>query len=147
MLMKKIITAFALFMPYSLLAQEEKLEVGKHVAGNMDAMSMIISLLMVLAVIVFSAYILKRFQPTLRQSSGLKVISSVHLGPKERVVVVQVGDKQLLLGVTAGQINLLDTLAEPLVSHQTANNDISQSLIALIKGKTANPTTSQSTES
>ena len=41
---------------------EAPVEVGKHVTANMDALSMIISLLMVLAVIVISAMILKRFQ-------------------------------------------------------------------------------------
>ena len=45
----------------SVVEKVEPVEVGKHVTANMDAMSMILSLLMVLAVIVVSAVILKRF--------------------------------------------------------------------------------------
>jgi len=90
-------------------------QVGKHVMANMDASSMILSLLMVLALIIVSAFVLKRFNIAQQGSSRLSVVTSLSLGAKERVVVVQVGDKQLLLGVTAHQVTLLEDLAEPLI--------------------------------
>ena len=84
-------------------------EVGKHVAANMDAMSMILSLLMVLVVIIISA--------------------------KEKLVVVQAGEKQLLLGVTTQQISLLETLDEPLISAKENSVDFAQSIAKLLKQK------------
>ncbi|MGL4900085.1 MAG: FliO/MopB family protein, partial [Shewanella sp.] len=36
------------------------------------------------------------------------------LGQKERLVLVQVGGQQYLLGVSAQQVNLIDKLAEPI---------------------------------
>ncbi len=111
-------------------------EVGKHVTANMDAMSMILSLLMVLAVIVVSAIILKRFQSVQQSFNGLKIVTSLHLGAKEKLVVVQSGDKQLLLGVTAQQITLLETLEQPLVVGQDKPFDFSQSIAKLLKQKT-----------
>ena len=114
---------------------EAPIEVGKHVAANMDAMSMIISLLMVLAVIVISAMILKRFQGVRHTINGLKIVTSLHLGAKEKLVVVQAGQKQLLLGVTAQQITLLETLDEPLVSPKENSGDFAQSFAKLLKQK------------
>ena len=89
-------------------------QVGKHVLANMDAGSMIISLLMVLALIIISALVLKRFNLTQQGSSQLKVIASLSLGAKERVVVVQIGEQQLVLGVCPQQISLLQNLENPI---------------------------------
>lgn len=110
-------------------------EVGKHVTANMDAMSMILSLLMVLVVIIISAVILKRFQGVRHSINGLKIVTSLHLGAKEKLVVVQAGEKQLLLGVTAQQISLLETLDEPLISAKENSVDFAQSIAKLLKQK------------
>lgn len=96
------------------LSLEKPPEVGKHVMANMNASSMILSLLMVLGVIVISALVLKRFNLTQQNSNQLKVIASVSLGAKERVVVVQIGEQQLVLGVCPQQISLLKDLDTPI---------------------------------
>lgn len=113
----------------------QPVEVGKHVTANMDAMSMILSLVMVLVVIVISAIILKRFQGVQHNLSGLKVVTSLHLGAKEKLVVVQSGDKQLLLGVTAQQITLLETLDKPIVNGQEKSLDFAQSIAKFLQQK------------
>lgn len=98
----------------NVFAQEETVEVGKHANPNLDAMSMIASLLMVLAVIIVSAWILKKFNLANKSVSGMQVISSLPLGHKEKLVVVQIADDQLLLGVSGQQISLIKTLDKPL---------------------------------
>ena len=115
--------------------QETTPQVGKHVAGNMDAMSMILSLLMVLALIVVVAVVLKRFQPKQQGLAGLKIITSLHLGSKERLVIVQVAEKQLLLGVTAQQITLLGNLEEPLETGANLTSELGQSVISFFQKK------------
>ncbi|WP_448546824.1 flagellar biosynthetic protein FliO [Thalassotalea fusca] len=89
-------------------------EVGKHAGTNVDALSMIMSLLMVLLVIVVSALVLKKFQRVNHASSAMKVVASLSLGTKERIVVVEVNGEQLLLGVSHQQITLLKTLESPI---------------------------------
>jgi flagellar protein FliO/FliZ len=44
----------------------------------------------------------------------LKIVGALSLGQRERVVVVQAGSEQILLGVTATQINTLHILDKPL---------------------------------
>ncbi|MGB1198206.1 MAG: flagellar biosynthetic protein FliO [Thalassotalea sp.] len=107
-------------MSLSTVAQEDTVQVGKHANANLDASSMILSLLMVLALIVISAFILKKFNLTAKSVAGMKVITSLSLGPKERLVVVEVQNQQLLLGVSAQQITLLKTLEEPLSTDSLA---------------------------
>ncbi len=109
--------------------------VGSQVSGNMNALSMIISLMMVLGVIVGGAFLLKRFNLVQNSSSGLKIITSLSLSTKEKLVVVQVGEQQLLLGVTSQQINLLETLTEPLVVKSTKSAPAEKSLLAFFKNQ------------
>jgi flagellar protein FliO/FliZ len=111
-------------------------EVGKHVMANMNAGNMILSLLMVLVLIVICAYLLKRFN--FAQQGGvspLKVVTSLSLGAKERVIVVQVGEQQLLLGVTAQQITLLEKLTEPLVQQSATSTELPKNLLSFLATK------------
>ena len=111
-------------------------EVGKHVAGNMDATTMILSLLLVLVLIVASASVLKKFNVTNTSSTNaLKVITSLHLGSKEKLVVVQIGSKQLLLGVTSQQINVLETLEDPIEVNTPVNQKFAESIQKLLNKK------------
>lgn len=103
------------------LPVEQDPEVGKHVMANTDAGSMILSLLMVLALIGISAFVLKRFNVTQQHNGQLKVVASLSLGVKERLVVAQVGEQQLVLGVTAQQITLIKSLEEPIDSSNVGN--------------------------
>jgi flagellar protein FliO/FliZ len=52
--------------------------------------------------------------PAVRGAGGLvKIVGGVMVGPKERVVVVEVGETWLVLGVTAQQVNALHALPRP----------------------------------
>lgn len=72
-----------------------------------------LSLLLVLAAIVAVAWLLKRMNVA-QQGRGnlLKVIGSVAVGQRERVVLVEIGETWLLVGVGPGQIRTLHTLAK-----------------------------------
>ncbi len=132
--MKRGLTGLILLFNSSYgVAQEAAPEVGKHVAANLDVVSIILSLLLVLGLIVVVALILKRFQPQGGTLSGMKVITSLHLGTKEKLVVVDVDGKQLLLGVTAQQITLIQTLDKPMEVGQPLTMDIGQNIVKLLK--------------
>jgi len=112
---------------------EPELQVGKHVMTNMNATSMIMSLLMVLGLIIISALVLKRFNLTQQSSSQLKVISSLSLGAKERIIVVQVGEEQLVLGVCPQQISLLKSLDNLLDTQVSKPLALSGSILSFLQ--------------
>lgn len=49
----------------------------------------------------------------------LKVVAVLSFGIKEKVAVIQAGEKQFLVAITSQQINLLSELDEPLAEKQT----------------------------
>ena len=89
--------------------------VGQHAATSPGLGGAVLALLAVLALIVALAWLLKRLPATgLRSSEQLRVVASLAVGQRERVVVVEVGGQQLLLGVTAQSITTLHQLPESL---------------------------------
>jgi flagellar protein FliO/FliZ len=127
--MKFLTASLFTLITFTSTALEETVEVGKYAHANVDAVSMIMSLLMVLALILASAWLLRKFNLTNKSVSGMRVIASLPLGHKEKLVVVELGKEQLLLGVSSGQINLIKTLEQPL--NVSTPLDINQSLLQL----------------
>ena len=50
-------------------------------------------------------------RPRFANSPLLRVVAAVHVGPRERVVVVEAGESWLVLGVAPGRVNAIHTLA------------------------------------
>lgn len=71
-----------------------------------------LSTVAVLAVIVVLAYILKKSRFVRLKNKGMQVTSSLALSPKEKVIILEVEGKRLLLGVSAQNINFLYDLTE-----------------------------------
>jgi len=74
-----------------------------------------LSLGVVIALILGAGYVLRRLQGgTVRSGGHLRAIESIAIGMKERVVLVQAGDKQLLLGVAPGNVRTLHVFDAPI---------------------------------
>ncbi|GAB3049349.1 flagellar biosynthetic protein FliO [Stenotrophomonas tumulicola] len=90
-------------------------QVGQHAPGTPGLVGAVLALLAVLALVVALGWLLRRLPgSSFRQSEAIRLVASVAVGAKERVVVLEVNGEQLLLGVTAGGISRLHTLDAPL---------------------------------
>ena len=79
-----------------------------------------LGLALVLLLIWGLATIVKRFKPGHRlQGQSLRVVASQSVGARERVVVVEVDDTWLVLGVTPGSVNRLHEM--PAKSQEPVN--------------------------
>jgi flagellar protein FliO/FliZ len=99
-------------------------------------------LAVVLAAIGVAAWAARRWTPVGRPGGLLRVVGGVMVGPRERVVVVEMQDTWLVLGVTAQQVNTLHTLARPAgapgaLPVQPADRNFSRWLQKAIKGEGA----------
>ena len=93
--------------------------VGAGVGGQL--MQLVMGLLLVLGLIFALAWLLRRVQNTgSRQGQVIELISSRALGARDRLVLVQVGNEQILLGLTPGRITPLHVLKEPVQVPDTA---------------------------
>jgi flagellar protein FliO/FliZ len=82
--------------------------------GNLAQVA--IWLVVVVLVILASAWLVRRFGGgLLGGSQTIRVLSATSLGGRDRLALVQVGEQQLLLGVSPGRINALHVFDEPVV--------------------------------
>jgi flagellar protein FliO/FliZ len=80
-------------------------------AGGPSLTPLLTGLVLVLALIPAAAWLLRR--AGLAQTSpvaGLRVVAQLPLGPRDRVVIIEVADRRWLLGVSAAGITRLGTL-------------------------------------
>ena len=78
-------------------------------------MQLVLGLIVVVLCIIALAWFAKKmnnFQPLADDS--LKMISTISMGTRERIVLLQVGEEQILIGVSPGRINKLHVLNKPI---------------------------------
>ncbi len=96
---------------------------------------LLLGLLLVIGLIFLLAWLLRRMQQlNPRSNQAIKLISTQALGPRERLVLVQVGSEQVLVGLSAGRITPLHVLKEPvhLPDAEPANPEFAQRLMELL---------------
>ena len=116
------------YLPLSLLALSSPLlaaggegEVAavpqlQSAVGVGSLLQVMLALVFVVALIVATAWLLRRFSGTgLSRNATLRVLAGVSVGQRERVVLVQAGEVQLLLGVAPGAVRTLHTFDQPLL--------------------------------
>ena len=89
-----------------------------ELSSSSTFISIFLSLLLVIAIILALAYVMRRFNVTQAGNGQMRVVASLVAGAKEKVMVIEVGDEQHLLGVTSHNINHLAKLEQPLTSNK-----------------------------
>ena len=110
-----------LALPLSVLAAEPLASatpvaapvIGSGIGGQLT--QLVLGLLLVLGLNFALACLLRRVQQTgAPQGQVIELILSRAWGARDRLVLVQVGEEQILLGLTPGRITPLHVLKEPV---------------------------------
>ncbi|HEC16930.1 MAG TPA: flagellar biosynthetic protein FliO [Sedimenticola sp.] len=105
-----------LMLPPALGAAEADGKAARLAELPIDSGSLVntaIGLVLVLALIVGLAWVLRRFGGLPSIGKGVvSILGGVSLGPRERAVLLQVGRTRLLVGVAPGQVRALHVLSE-----------------------------------
>ena len=101
-------------------------------ASGVGLGKMALSLLIVVAIVIALGWAFKKLTLRLPGSRHIKIISTMPLGPKERLLVIEMQGKQRVLGVTAHNINMLFELENPLPEEKLAS-DFHTQLQSLLK--------------
>ncbi|SEO23853.1 flagellar protein FliO/FliZ [Pseudomonas sp. NFACC39-1] len=127
-------------LPFSVLAAEPVATVAaapaasSGIAGQLA--QLVLGLLLVLGLIFFLAWLLRRVQQAGPAGKGqvIDIVGSRALGPRDRLVLVQVGNEQILLGLSPGTITALHVLKEPVQVPATdqATPEFAQRLMELL---------------
>ncbi|MCL9781883.1 flagellar biosynthetic protein FliO [Vibrio sp. S4M6] len=120
-----------LFVPALAQASEAATETtGKQ----LDLATTLGSLLFVIVFILVLAWLLKRMKvPNLVNQKGLCVVRQLPVGAKERIMIIQAGDEQYLVGVTTQSIQLISKLDKPLTQEELESSSFSTQFSQLFK--------------
>lgn len=104
-MMRYLITSILWFFSTSVMALPPG---SSSVITQSELMRVITGLLVVLLIIVILSWFVKRLHGVhLGSSKGFESIGSMTLGPKEKIMMVKVGERYLLMGVGSGSVSLL----------------------------------------
>ncbi len=102
----------------SSFANDPNLTVGSNASVDTRELfyKMIVSVLVVIALGAATIYISKKLLPRFANLPGkrIKVVETVHLGPRKAVHLLKIGDQQLLIGSTAESITKLADVGQAL---------------------------------
>ena len=104
-----------LMCPFHAVAETGKSGyVPPAVISSESTMQMMGGLLLVLAIIGGITWLLKRFALIPTTATGaMKIVAATGVGQRERVVIVEVDNTWLILGVAPGRVNKLHTMDKP----------------------------------
>lgn len=115
--------------PYRFGQEKDAGDQALKRAGATTGLSLgkiVISLAFVILMVLLLGWSFKKLTLRMPGSQHMKVISTIPLGPKERLLVIEMQGKQRVLGVTAHQINFLFELDKPLPEEKLASEFHSQ---------------------
>jgi flagellar protein FliO/FliZ len=102
-----------------LQVSHESANAAAFVAPVIDATQVAefgVSLIVVIAAILLVGWLYSRLRVgSVRGGDQINVVASRPLGPKERLLVVEVAGQQLLVGMTASQLQTLHVFEAPVV--------------------------------
>lgn len=82
-------------------------------------LQMVLGLGLVVGVILLLAWGLRRLS-NLHPSGKMKVVATLPLGTRERAMLIEVGDRQVLLGVAPGRVSLLADYPDKVIETDSA---------------------------
>jgi flagellar protein FliO/FliZ len=106
--------------------------------GSGDILSVGASLIVVVAAIMLCGWLYSRSQGLRVRGGGIiSIIATQPLGPKERILLIEVANKQLIVGMTSTQVSTLHVFDEPVVTPEAGTEqrgNFSDRLKGILRG-------------
>ncbi len=127
----------SLALPFTAWAAESTAPAAPIASSGMggQVLQLLLGLLLVVGVIFLLAWLMRRVQQIVpRGGQVIKILATQALGSRDRLVLVQVGGEQVLLGLTPGNITSLHVLKEPvhMPDAEPASTEFAQRLMELL---------------
>jgi len=135
--MKRLMVGLLVALPLGVMAAEPVAQATAAAPASLGGQltQLVLGLLLVVGLIFVLAWLMRRVQ---RVGPGngqvIELVGSRALGPRDRLVLVQVGEEQILLGITPGRITPLHVLKTPVNVDQAqpATPEFAQRLMELL---------------
>jgi flagellar protein FliO/FliZ len=133
--MKRLHIFTALAAPFALACAPLAGAAEQHApsAGG-GLMQILLGLVAVLALMAGAAWLLKRFGVSGPAGGNVvKIVGGVSVGNRERVMVVEVADQWIVVGVAQGRVNALSTLPRQELPASTSTGPVAGNFAAWLK--------------
>ena len=123
---KRVMVAILLLPFFSRLvfALETKTPERLDPVSTSGVIQLAFGLAIVVMLIFMISWLVKRVSGfSVYSNPHLKVISGLHVGQKEKILLIQIADKQIVVGVTASSIRTLHQLESNIINDDTSMRD------------------------
>jgi flagellar protein FliO/FliZ len=119
-------TILAAASSFEGIAQQTATAVAKETAKVPAAIpgigQIVISLALVIGLVLLLAFVYKKMQLKMPGSKHFRVVATLNVGTRERLLVIEMQGKQRVIGVTANNVNFLFELETPLTEEKLASD-------------------------
>lgn len=118
--------AHSFYLSSPLLAETEVSEkTAPAPLEELDILQVITPLLMVIVLIFVLAWLVRKMNRGIPSpGKDIEILSSTPLSNQSRLCLIRVGEKDILIGVTATNISHLETFDEPVAKSQQKENPV-----------------------
>lgn len=111
---KLYVSIFIIFFSATVLAEAPVTDLAKPIDTS-NILVVTLGLMFVLGLFFLLVFLLKKIPAIQRHHSGiLKIIDTLYIGTNEKVILVDVGEKQIVIGVNNQTINTLYVMEETI---------------------------------
>ena len=113
--MGRFLSTMAILVALPTRADTVATDAGSSLFTGDYLLQVVGSFFLVICVLLAVMLLLKRFNTVGTSRSGyIQILASAPLGQRERAVLLQVGEEQILVGVSAGSVSTLHHIAHPI---------------------------------
>ncbi len=122
------------------------LQPAPKIGSGAHLLNVTLGLFLIIGLIFGISWFVRRFgQGTFTANTHMKIIATMPLGTRERLVLIDAGGQQLLLGITPTQINTLHVFESPIVATpgEANNSEFARKLMAILQRPTTGDQSTQ----
>ena len=113
---RKLLGLLPLTVAINVGATSQDMVAGPASVGSAEVLSVAGGLFLVIAAILTAGFLYSRMKgPRIGGNNVINIIASQALGPKERIVLIEIANTQLVIGLTTSQVQTLHVFDEPVI--------------------------------
>jgi len=116
--MRLLFVVLFFLQSYSAIAAEPASPKAQpvDVFGYSQLSEVVVGLVLVILLIFVCAWVVRKLNGAgLTKGGAMRVVATLPLGMKEKLILVQVGEQQILLGVAPGRVNTIQVFEKPII--------------------------------
>ena len=110
------------FLPSNVIAAQEVTGLTKPIDTS-NLLMVVLGLTIVLLLFFGLVFVLKKL-PTYqgRKSGLLKIMDTIYFGTNEKIILLEVGGQQIVVGINSQSMDTLHVLDEPIITNDTGSD-------------------------